>query len=105
VGGWRWLASPGGDPQLLLFLGSEPLAPSAARIVPDRFQLRLQPSELDKLSLIPEGLPLLVRRATSLELVATANKGQPLSQLTGRLQLPVPADRLPTGRQIGPQNR
>ena len=105
VGGWRWLASPGGDPQLLLFLGSEPLAPSAARIVPDRFQLRLQPSELDKLSLIPEGLPLLVRRATSLELAATATRGQPLSQLTGRLQLRAPADRLPTGRQIGPQNR
>jgi hypothetical protein len=103
VGGWRWLASPGGDPQLLLFLGTEPLAPSAARIVPDRFQLRLQPSELDRLSLIPEGLPLLVRRATSLELVATATKGQPLSQLSGRLQLPaLAADRPPQNR---PQNR
>ena len=105
VGGWRWLASPGGDPQLLLFLGSEPLAPSAARIDSGRFQLRLQPSELDRLSLIPEGLPLLVRRATSLELVATATRGEPLSQLTGRLQLPVPADRLPTGPRTGPQNR
>jgi hypothetical protein len=103
VGGWRWLASPGGDPQLLLFLGTEPLAPSAARIVPDLFQLRLQPSELDKLSLIPGGLPLLVRRATSLELVATATKGQPLSQLSGRLQLPaLAADRPPQNR---PQNR
>jgi hypothetical protein len=105
VGGWRWLASPGGDPQLLLFLGTEPLAPSTARIVPDRFQLRLQPSELDKLSLIPEGLPLLVRRATSLELAATATRGQPLSQLTGRLQLRAPADRLPTGPRTGLQNR
>jgi len=105
VGGWRWLASQGGDPQLLMFLGSEPLGPSAARIVPDRFQLRLQPSELDKLSLIPGGLPLLVRRATSLELVATATKGQPLSQLTGRLQLRAPADRLPTVPRTGPQNR
>jgi hypothetical protein len=103
VGGWRWLASPGGDPQLLLFLGSEPLAPSAASFVPDRFQLRLRPSELDRLSLIPEGLPLLVRRATSLELVATATKGQPLSQLTGRLQLPaLAADRPPQNR---PQTR
>ncbi|HBH73472.1 MAG TPA: hypothetical protein DDY43_08520 [Synechococcales bacterium UBA10510] len=102
VGGWRWLASPGGDPQLLLFLGTEPIAPAAARIVPDRFQLRLRPSELDKLSLIPEGLPLLVRRATSLELVATATKGQPLSQLTGRLQLAALAADRP---QTGPQNR
>jgi len=102
VGGWRWLASPGGDPQLLLFLGSEPLAPSAARIDSGRFQLRLRPSELDGLSLIPEGLPLLVRRATSLELVATATRGEPLSQLTGRLQLPVPADRPPQNR---PQTR
>ena len=106
VGGWRWLASPSGDPQLLLFLGTGPLAPSAARIDPDRFQLRLQPSELDKLSLIPEGLPLLVRRATSLELAATATKGQPLSQLTGRLQLPaLAADRPPTGPLTGPQTR
>lgn len=103
VGGWRWLASPGGDPQLLLFLGTEPLAPAAARIAPDRFQLRLRPSALDKLSLIPEGLPLLVRRATSLELVATATKGQPLSQLTGRLQLAaLAADRPPQNR---PQTR
>jgi hypothetical protein len=103
VGGWRWLASPGGDPQLLLFLGSEPLAPSAARIDSGRFQLRLRPSELDRLSLIPEGLPLLVRRATSLELAATATRGQPLSQLTGRLQLPaLAADRPPQNR---PQNR
>jgi hypothetical protein len=99
VGGWRWLASPGGNPQLLLFLGPAPAAPPAARIVPGEFQLRLRPSELDRLSLIPEGLPLLVRRATSLELVATATQGQPLNQLIGRLQLAAMA----AGRP--PQNR
>ena len=81
VGGWRWLASN----QLLLFLGPSPQrVPALAPLSSDRWQLLLQPSTLQTKGLLPEGLPLVVKRAQVLQL---QGRGAGQSALAGRLEL------------------
>jgi hypothetical protein len=105
VGGWRWLPAAGGSPQLLLFLGPlppQPTQPAATQktppvtppLAPTVISLRVRPDALDKLGLLPEAMPQLVRRATQLGIVAEPLPGslgpsQPISRLLGRLQLPL----------------
>ena len=105
VGGWRWLPAAGGSPQLLLFLGPlppQPTQPAATQktppvtppLAPTVMSMRVRPDALDKLGLLPEAMPQLVRRATQLGIVAEPLPGslgpsQPISRLLGRLQLPL----------------
>ena len=89
LGGWRWQASGAGDPQLMLFLGPVPqgpgpAVPALAKQAP--LQLQLVPAGLNKLGLMPPGLPQLVRQANLLQL-SLSPSNQPLSRLTGRLRL------------------
>ena len=97
VGGWRWVLPKAAAPQLLVYLGPEPSATTAA-ISPLQgggrdTQLRVRPAALAAAGLLPPELPLLVQQASQLSLVATSSAaGQrvwasPLSQLTGTLQL------------------
>jgi hypothetical protein len=90
VGGWRWRSGRAGEPQLHLFLGPAPsaaTAPEAPAVdAGSRLQLVLRPGALNRLKLMPPGLPQLVRGAKELELILSPSN-QPLSQLTGRLRL------------------
>ncbi len=92
LGGWRWIRETGPAPQLLLFLGPVPArwqtmatageqAPAAGSL-----WLRVRPQGLDRLGLLPEPLPELVRRADQLAMeAATGNAG--VSWLKGRLRV------------------
>jgi len=86
VGGWRWLGAPGpaADPQLLVYLGPQPNPVAAPKTAHD--QLRVRPGALEALGLLPPSLPLPVRQAGQLSLVAIP-LGSSVSQLSGRLQL------------------
>ncbi len=89
LGGWRWQATAGGDPQLVLFLGPEPegaprAVPAAGKGAP--LVLQLQPGGLNRIGLMPPSLPQLVRQAAQLQL-SLSPSNQPLSRLTGRLRL------------------
>ncbi len=108
VGGWRWLTRSAGEPDLLLFLGPPPLgngtqggpppgADSPGESLPGQgkgpgeLTLRVRPSALDQLGLLPLEMPQLVRRSEQLWLEAAPLSGgratDPISQLKGRLQL------------------
>ena len=97
VGGWRWVLPRAAAPQLQLYLGPEP-STSAAALPPleaggRESQLRVRPAALAAAGLLPPELPLLVRQASQLSLVASSSApgkrvlASPLSQLTGRLQV------------------
>jgi len=97
VGGWLWLGGPDRQSQLLLFLGPPPLAPlpitpsRAARPGPGSLWLRLRPQGLDGIGYLPEEMPALLRQATQIWLDAEplpgADPAEPISRLTGRLQV------------------
>jgi hypothetical protein len=90
VGGWRWFPASG-TPQLLLFLGPVPTqASGAADLSQADWRLRLRPQAMVKASLLPESLPLVVRRSAELQLLgrtASGRAGERQSALTGRLDL------------------
>jgi hypothetical protein len=94
VGGWRWLREPGGDPQVLLFLGPDPARPkadggSATPLSPGGrglLRLRLRPKDLASLGLLPPDLPKPVQAASQLAIDASIKRREPLSQLGGSLQ-------------------
>ena len=93
VGGWRWLREPGGDPQLLLFVGPAPGVPrvQGGAGVPARggqgsLRLQLRPKDLAALGLLPPDLPKPVQRASQLAIDATIKRREPLSRLMGSLQ-------------------
>lgn len=91
VGGWRWQQQPGGEPQLLLYLGPEPKAAitnplEAFPAATAPMQLRLRPRDLAALGLLPPDFPQLVRRSSQLALTASGQSRQPLSQLAGVLR-------------------
>ena len=97
VGGWRWLQAPDGRAQVLLFLGPPPLSPKpmgeeTLRPSPGELRLRARPVALEAVGLLPPQLPPLLRRSEQLwvEAVPPAGVGatQPISRLTGRLQVP-----------------
>jgi hypothetical protein len=97
VGGWLWLGTPDGQSQLLLFLGPPPLAPlpitpsRSARPGPASLWLRLRPQGLDGIGYLSEAMPALLRQATQIWLDAEplpgADPAEPISRLTGRLQV------------------
>jgi hypothetical protein len=90
VGGWRWLATR----RLLWFLGPIPTrAPASALGLGDLdWRLQLQPTALAAAGLLPEPLPLVVRRARSLQLQGRVERSGAgagsQSSLSGRLDLP-----------------
>ena len=100
VGGWRWLREPGGDPQVLLFLGPDPRGPNAeggleadgaattewAPGGKGLLRLRLRPKDLAGLGLLPPELPKPVQAASQLAIDASIKPRDPLSQLGGSLQ-------------------
>ncbi|MBV2350944.1 hypothetical protein KUL97_04370 [Synechococcus sp. HK05] len=81
VGGWRWLDADA----LLLFLGPNPnQAPRLTALPGADWELRLQPQALDRLQLLPPGLPLVVKRASELVL---QGRGSGSTALSGRLEI------------------
>ena len=100
VGGWRWLREPGGDPQVVLFLGADPSSSTGvAGLKADggaatdwapagegSLRLRLRPKDLAGLGLLPPDLPKPVRAASQLAIDASIKRRDPLSQLGGSLQ-------------------
>ena len=93
VGGWRWFREPGGDPELLLFLGPEPGQPKDLGGQEDWLpggkgvmRLRMRPKELAGLGLLPGSLPKPVQTASHLAIDVAINRRDPLSQLMGSLQ-------------------
>jgi hypothetical protein len=81
VGGWRWLDADA----LLLFLGPIPnQAPRLTALTGADWELRLQPQALDRLQLLPPGLPLVVKRASQLVLLG---RGSGSTALSGRLEI------------------
>jgi hypothetical protein len=91
VGGWRWQQHPGGDPQLLLYLGPEPNPVVAKQVgappaTTAPMELRLRPMDLAALGLLPPEFPQLVQRSSQLALTASGQPRQPLSQLSGVLR-------------------
>jgi hypothetical protein len=102
VGGWRWVQPMAPLPaELVFFLG--PVPPQAAGAPTTAgptagvsLRLRARPSALAAASLLPPGLPAVVRRAEQLEMVSisAATNGlepAPLSWLWGSLQLGAPS--------------
>ncbi len=96
VGGWQWIQDAPRQPELLLFLGPQPLVaqplqgsgfrPSAGQI-----WMRLRPQAMASLGLLPAEMPAVLQRATQVwmeaEPWAGARQAAPLSRLKGRLQL------------------
>ena len=89
----------GGLAQLLFFLGPPPREPllslprGGRQLVADaELRLRARPAALAALGLLPADLPVLVRRADQLWMVAQTPQGKepgtPLSRLAGGLRLP-----------------
>ncbi len=96
VGGWRWLQSPDGQEEVLFFLGPPPalaLPIGAATLPPGRDELRLRarPAAMAGLGLLPPLTPQLVQRSEQFWMEAAPmpgiGPGQPISRLTGRLQV------------------
>jgi len=94
VGGWRWIGAGGPSAELLLFLGPAPVAPLPLgwdRRAPEPgLRLRVRSEALERLGLLPEGIPPLVRRSSQLWLETeplgdSADAG--ISRLRGRLRL------------------
>ncbi|MFM7435438.1 MAG: hypothetical protein ACKO1Q_05605 [Vulcanococcus sp.] len=88
VGGWRWLATR----RLLWFLGPIPASvPSSAPLADVDWRLQLRPQALAQVGLLPEPLPLVVRRAQRLQLQGRLERGGASggsqSSLSGRLEL------------------
>lgn len=96
LGGWRLIAAGGAEPDLLLFLGPDPLVASKnlrqspkPLVLPgpnSQGELRLRPAALAELGLLPKDLPGAVQRSLQLDLAAGGAPTQPLSQLVGRLR-------------------
>jgi hypothetical protein len=94
VGGWRWIGAAGPPAEVLLFLGPEPVAPLPLgwdRRPPEPgLRLRVRSDALDRLGLLPAGIPPLVRRSSQLWLETEPLGDAPgggLSRLRGRLRL------------------
>jgi hypothetical protein len=97
LGGWRWIAEAGPEPQLLLFLGPAPsrnlaMATAAGQAPrPGELWLRVRPQALELLGLLPEQTPDLVRRADQMWMEVAASEPpsaiDAVSLLTGRLRL------------------
>lgn len=96
VGGWQWIADARRRPELLLFLGPQPLmaAPlggSGFRPSAGQFWMRLRPQAMASLGLLPAEMPAVLQRATQVwieaEPWAGSSQAAPLSRLKGRLQL------------------
>jgi hypothetical protein len=96
VGGWRWLQSAEGQARVLFFLGPPPppAAPMGRETLrPGRGEMRLRarPAALETLGILPPLLPSIVRRSEQLWIEAAPPPGidpaQPVSRLTGRLQV------------------
>ena len=95
VGGWRWLS----DQQLLFSLGSGPDERSTAPVLTNLvgkasqgsiWRLRMRPKALATIQLLPEALPLVVRRAETLSLVGASRSsraGERQTSLEGELNL------------------
>jgi len=89
VGGWRWLS----DQQIVFSLGSAPSAqarPSMAGAQPGSWHLRMHPQALANSQLLPEALPVVVRRAERLSLVGLSRSnraGERQTALEGQLNL------------------
>ena len=97
VGGWRWVQALDGQVEVLFFLGPPPavaLPIGKATLPPGRDELRLRsrPAALAGLGLLPPLTPQLVQRSEQLWMEAAplqgVGAGQPISRLTGRLQVP-----------------
>ncbi|MFM7732169.1 MAG: hypothetical protein ACKO6F_01615 [Cyanobium sp.] len=97
VGGWRWVQSVEGQEEVLFFLGPPPplaLPIGTATLPPGREEIRLRarPAALAALGLLPLQMPQLVQRSEQLWMEAAPlpglGPGQPVSRLTGRLQVP-----------------
>jgi hypothetical protein len=93
VGGWRWIGT-GSSAEVLLFLGPAPVAPLPLgwgdRPAEPGLRLRVRSAELDRLGLLPAGIPPLVRRSSQLWLETEPLEkpaGAAISRLTGRLRL------------------
>jgi hypothetical protein len=92
LGGWVWQK---GSNQITLFLGPQPSQllpwPGPAPAGKDELLLLARPRALADLGLLPPDLPEVVRRSTSLWIIAAPfpgyGKGAPLSQLLGSLDL------------------
>ncbi len=92
VGGWRWLATR----RLVWFLGPIPasLPPSGPQMAAPMdvdWRLQLRPQALAQVALLPEPLPLVVRRAQSVQLQGRLERGGASggsqSSVSGRLEL------------------
>jgi hypothetical protein len=89
VGGWRWLATR----RLLWFLGPVPARSLSSLALGDAdWRLQLEPQALAAAGLLPEPLPVVVRRARSLQLQGRVERrgagAGSQSSLSGRLDLP-----------------
>jgi hypothetical protein len=89
VGGWRWLATR----RLLWFLGPVPArSPSSLALGDADWRLQLEPQGLAAAGLLPEPLPVVVRRARSLQLQGRVERrgagAGSQSSVSGRLDLP-----------------
>jgi hypothetical protein len=96
VGGWQWIEDGPRKPELLLFLGPQPLvaAPlqgSGFRPSAGQIWMRLRPQAMASLGLLPAEMPAVLQRATQVwieaEPWAGASQAAPISRLKGRLQL------------------
>ena len=96
LGGWRWIPSPPGSSNLVLFVGAPPTAAVALPPLGERpgttlMLLRLRPRPLAERGLLPAQLPELVRQARQLQVHALARQGRgseaAFSLLTGQLQV------------------
>ena len=92
VGGWRWIKATPGNSQLLLFLGPVPTIPLPFEEEKDQqLRLRVRPIALEALGLLPKPMPSLVKQSEQLwfqaKTVEESGQRQPLSLLTGRLQV------------------
>ena len=89
VGGWRWL--PVQQQQLLLYLGPTPsLIAARTPLEPGDWRLRLRPTALVAAGLLPDSLPLVVRRSLQLQMIGRSRgqrSGERQSALAGRLDL------------------